>query len=238
VSLWGGLLRLGYRLGRHRIGPLPLGYWPLLIGALGLIVAGRTAAGPYALALSVTGLILAGIMLIARRQGYIRFRPDESLAAHLPPDVAPIEADEKIPIQVTGMLRVRNSRRYFVQAGTDFATMENREHIAMARIPVSRMWLMAKSSHEEEGWWYAFVKPAHIRSIQTGWLCHGLRLRPALKLVYLHRQLIEGKKETKEVDTEETLYLSAAAPLTIHRLLEDLVRDAGRPVEHQQYVPL
>jgi hypothetical protein len=238
VSLWGGLLRLGYRLGRHRIGPLPLGYWPLLVGVLWLIVAGRTAAGPYALALSLTGFILTGIMLIARRQAYIRFRPDESLAAHLPPDVAPIEADEKIPIQATGTLRVRNSRRYFVEAATDFATMENREHIVMARIPVSRIWLVAKSSQEEEGWWYAFVKPAHIRGIQTGWLYHGLRLRPALKLVYLHRQLIEGKKKTKEVTTEETLYLSAADPLTIHRLLEDLVRDAGRPVEHQQYVPL
>jgi hypothetical protein len=169
---------------------------------LWLIVANRTAAGPYALALSFTGFILTGIMLITRRQAYIRFRPDESLAAHLPPDVVPIQADEKIPIQATGMLRVRNSRRY-------------REHIAMARIPVSRMWLVAKSSQEEEGWWYAFVKPAHIRGIQTGWLYHGLRLRPAL-----------------------TLYLSAADPLTIHRLLEDLVRDAGRPVEHQQYVPL
>jgi hypothetical protein len=65
------LLRLGYRLGRHRIGLLPLGYWPLLVGMLWLIVAGRTAAGLYALVLTVTGFILTGIMLIARRQAYI-----------------------------------------------------------------------------------------------------------------------------------------------------------------------
>jgi len=238
VSLWGALLRLSYRLARHRIGPLPLGYWPLLVGVLWVIVGGRTAALPYALGLSAAGLILAGIRLIARQQRYVRFRPDESLAAHLSPDVAAIEADEKIQIRTTGVLRVRDKQRYFVETATDFATMENREHIVMARIPLSRMWLVAKSLQEEEGWWYAFVKPTYIRSIQTGWLHHGLRLRPALKLVYLHRQLIEGKKKTREVTTEETLYLSAADALTIHRLLEDLVRDAGQPAEIQQYIPL
>jgi hypothetical protein len=40
------------------------------------------------------------------------------------------------------------------------------------------------------------------------------------------------------VTTEETLYLSAADRLTIHRLLENLIRDAGQPVEYEQYVPL
>jgi len=238
VSLWGGLLWLGYRLWRHRIGPLALGYWPLLVEVLCLIVARRTAAWPYALALSTTGLILTGVMLLARQQRYIRFRGDESLAAHLPSGVAAIEADEKTPVRTTGVFQVRNNRRYFVEAAADFATMETREHIVMARIPLSQIWLVAQSPKEEKGWWYAFVKPAYIRSIQTGWLHHGLRPRPALKLVYLRHRLIEGKKKTKEVTTEETLYLSATEPLTIHRLLENLVRDAGQPVEYQQYIPL
>lgn len=238
MSLWGGLLRLGYRLRRHRIGPLALGYWPLLVGVLCLIVVHRTAAWRYAVALSAAGLILTSIVLIAQQPGYIRFRRDESLAAHLPPGVAAIKPNEKVLIQATGVLEVQNRRRYFVQATANFATTETREHIIMARIPLSRMWLVAQSSKEEEGWWYAFVKPAYIRSIQTGWLHHGLRPRPALKLVYLRRRLIEGKKKTKEVTSEETIYLSATEPLTIHRLLENLARDAGQPVEYQQYVPL
>jgi len=210
----------------------------LLIGVIWLIVTRHADAWPYALALGIIGLILVGVMLIARRQGYIRFRRDESLAAHLPPGVAVIAPDEKISIRATGVLQVRDDRRYFVGAIADFATMEIREHIVMARIPLSRMWLVAQSSKGEMGWWYAFVKPADIRSIQTGWLYHGLRPRPTLKLAYLHRRLLEGKKKTKEVVTEETLYLSAAETLTLHRLLENLIRDAGQPVEYQLYVPL
>jgi hypothetical protein len=150
--VWGGLLRLGYRLAWHRIGPLPLGYWPLLIGILWLVVGGRTASLPYALGLSVVGFLLAVVMLIARQQGYIRFRLDESLAAHLPPDVSAIEADEKIPVRATGVLRVRDKARYFAGARTHFATMENREHIVMAQVPLSRMWLVARSLPEDKGW--------------------------------------------------------------------------------------
>ncbi len=238
VSLWGGLLRLGYRLWRHRIGPWSLGYWPLLIGTIWLIFAHRRETRPCALTLTVVGLILAGVMLIARRQGYLRFRRDESLAAHLPPDVAAIEPDEKVSIQASGPLEVRDNRRYFVAAEADFTTMETREHIVMARIPLSRMWLAARSPEEDEGWWYAFVRPAHIRSIQTGRLYHGLRPRPALKVVYQRCRLVAGKSQPKEVVTEETVYLSAAGLLTLHRLLEDLTRDAGQETGYGQYVPL
>ena len=233
MSLWGGLLKFGYRLQRHRIGPLALGYWPLLLGLIGSVIAYRTTAWPYALILSVVGLVLAVIMLVGRRQRYIRFRHDESLAAHLPPDVKPIKQDEKILIKAVGTLEVRDKRKYFVCAEADFATMENREHVVMARIPFSRMWLVAQSLKEQEGWWYAFVSPPHIRSIQTGWLHHGLRPQPALQLVYERRQFVERRNEFKETVTEETIYLSVAKVLTLHRLLENLVRDAGQRVERQ-----
>ena len=62
MRLWGGLLKLGYRLWWHRIGPLALGYWPLFIGVLWLGIpwlaeANLVATWPYALALSaVTSL--------------------------------------------------------------------------------------------------------------------------------------------------------------------------------------
>ncbi len=237
MILWGALLRLGYRLARHQIGPLALGYWPLLVGVLWSIVARRTAARPYALALSVAGFFLTGIMLLARQQRYIYFRRDESLAAHLPPGVAAVEPDENLPVRATGVFEVRETRRYFVEAKADFATMETREHVVMAPVPRSRMWLIARSPKEDESWWYAFVKPAHIRSIQTGWVYHGLHRRSALKLIYMRHQLIDGKKP-KEITSEETICLTAAKPLIIHRLLENLARDAGRPIEYQQYIPL
>jgi hypothetical protein len=132
---------------------------------------------------------------------------------------------------------VRDKRRRFVEARADFATMETREHIVMAYIPLSRMWLVARSPRDMWGWWYAFAKPADIRSIQTGWLHHGLRPRPSLKLVYLRRRLTEGKKP-REVVTEETVYLSFAERLALVRLLENLARDAGQPADYQPYVPL
>lgn len=242
MRLWGGLLKLGYRLWWHRIGPLALGYWPLFIGVLWLGIpwlagANLVATWPYALALSAVGLALIVIMLLARRQRYIRFRRDESLAAHLPPEVVPIQPYEEIPIRATGVFEVRNKRRHFVVAAADFATMETREHIIMARIPLSRMWLVAQSSKAVVGWWYAFAKPADFRSIQTGWLYHGLHPWPTLKLVYLRRRLTGGRK-SREVVTEETVYLSVAERLTLLRLLENLARDAGQPIEYQPYVPL
>lgn len=238
MSLWGGMLKLGYCLQRHRVGPLALGYWPLLVGGLGSIFGRRSTAWPCALAVSVAGLVLVAIMLLGRQQGYIRFRQDESLAARLPPGVAPVEPDEKIPTRTTGILEVRDKRQYFVEMEADLATMETREHIIMARVPFSRMWLVAQSSKDKVGWWYAFVKPPHILGLQTGWLHHGLRPRPTLKLVYRRRRLSEGKKKVKEIVTEETLYLSVAKTPALHRLLENLARDAGQPVEYQQYVPL
>lgn len=238
MSLWGGLLKLGYRLWRHRIGPLALGYWPLIVGGFWLILTRFTTTWSYALVLSILGLILVGAMFLARRQRYIRFQRDESLAAHLPSHVPPVEPDEKIPVRATGVLEVRNSRRYFVEARADLATMETREHIVMAHIPLSRMWLVAQSPRGVAGWWYAFAKPSDIRSIQTGWLHHGLHPRPSLKLVYLRRRFIEGKRGTREVVTEETVYLSVDKPLALHRLLENLARDAGTQVDYHLYVPL
>lgn len=238
MSLWGGLLRLGYRLRWHRIGPLSLSYWPLLLGAIWLALAYGEATWPYALALSVTGLVLVGVALLARQAGYLRFRRDESLAAHLPPGVAAIEPDEKIPIRASGLLEVREDRRYFVAAEADLATMETREHIVMAHIPLSRMWLVARSPEEDEGWWYAFIKPVYLRSIQTGWLYHGLRPRPALEVVYQRRRLVTGKGRPQEVSSEETVYLSVAELLTLHRLLENLARDAGQESEYGEYVSL
>jgi len=242
VSLWGGLLKLGYRLSWHRIGSLALGYWPLLMGLLWLgvpwLVEAHLPGGwPYALALSAVGLVLVIIMLVSRRQKYVRFRQDESLAAHLSPDVVPIRPDEKIPVRATGVFEVRDKRQHFVAAPADFATMETREHIVMARIPLSRMWLVAQSPKDMVGWWYAFAKPADIRSIQTGWLHHGFRPWPTLRLVYLRRRLTEGKRP-REVMTEETVYLSVAKRFILHRLLENLARDAGQPVEYEPYVPL
>jgi len=234
MKLAGGLLQLGYRLQRHRFWALPLGYWPLGLGLMGSVISFGTRLWLCTLALAAVGLLLLLVMVNARRQRYVRFAPDESLAAHLPPDVPVVRPDEKLPVRVTGFLEVRDARQYFVEAAADLATMETREHIVMARIPLSRMWLVARSPAGEVGWWYAFIQPVYIRSIQVGWLHHGLRRRPALRLLYQRRRLIEGK----EIVTQDTLFLSAANRLTLHRLLENLVRDAGRPVDAQQYVPL
>jgi len=237
MSLWGGLLRLGYRLARHRIGPLALSSSLLFVAAIWLAVAHGRASWPLALLFGAISLALSTITLIARQQKYLRFRPDESLAAHLPPGVAALEPDEQVPVQVSGLLEVEGRQQYFVAAGANYATMETREHIVMARIPASRMWLVALWPEEEVGWWYVFARPVCIRGIRTGWLHHGLRPHPALELTYERRRLVTGKGKPKAVSSEQIVYLSVAELVTLHRLLDDLVRDAGQDVGYGEYVP-
>ena len=99
-----------------------------------------------------------------------------------------------------------------MEATADFATMETREHIVMARVLDSRF--LAGAPKGDVGWWYIFFKPHTIRGIEVGQVRFGLRSRPAIKLITTS----EGKVEP--------VYLSFDDPLQMQRVLEDLCRDA------------
>ena len=211
MSIIGLILKASYQLSRHRLGPLRLNLVPLVLAlASGLIwwkVGGLT--GEQTILIIVLCLILVLVTLLAKRQGFIIFRRQGETS---PPGVARLAPDEKVAIRATGLFEVRGERRYFVEATADFATMETREHIVMARMLDSRF--LVGAPKQDAGWWYIFFKPHTIRGIEVGEVCFGLRARPAIKLITTS----EGKVEP--------VYLSFDDPLQMQRVLKDLCRDA------------
>jgi hypothetical protein len=215
MSIVGFILKASYQLNRHRLGPLRLNFVPLLFAlSTGLIwwkVGGLT--GEQTALIIVLCLILVSVTLLAKRMGFIIFRRRQLSSSPTPPELAP---DEKVAVQATGLFEVRAERRYFVEVTADFATMETREHIVMARMLDLRF--LVGAPRDDAGWWYMFFKPLMIREIEVGRVHFGLGTRPAIKLMY---RTSEGKAEP--------VYLSFDDSLQMQRVLEDLRRDAKVP---------
>lgn len=215
MSIVGFILKVSYQLNRHRLGPLRLNLVPLVLAlACGLLWRVGGLMGEQAALIIVLCLALVSVTLLARRQGFIVFRRREFFLSPNPPELVP---DEKVAIRATGLFEVRGERRYFVEVTADFATMETREHIVMARMLDSRF--LVGAPRGDVGWWYIFFKPLMIRGIEVGQVHFGLRTRPAIKLRY---RTAEGKVEP--------VYLSFDDPLQMQRVLEDLRRDANLEV--------
>ena len=215
MSIVGFILKVSYQLNRHRLGPLRLNLVPLVLAlACGLLWRVGGLMGEQAALIIVLCLALVSVTLLARRQGFIVFRRREFFLSPNPPELVP---DEKVAIRATGLFEVRGERRYFVEVTADFATMETREHIVMARMLDSRF--LVGAPRGDVGWWYIFFKPLMIRGIEVGEVHFGLRTRPAIKLRY---RTAEGKVEP--------VYLSFDDPLQMQRVLEDLRRDANLEV--------
>ena len=203
-------------MSRHRIGPLRLNLVPLLFALAGGLIWRRGGlTGEQAALIIVLCLVLVLVTLLAKRQGFIVFRRQGETSS---PGVARLAPDEKVAIRATGLFEVRGERRYFVEVTADFATMETREHIVMARMLDVRF--LVGSPRDDIGWWYIFFMPHMIREIEVGKVHFGLRSRPAIKLGY---NTEEGKVEP--------VYLSFADPLPMQRVWEDLRRDAKVKLE-------
>jgi|Deesub1362A_J573_1020465.scaffolds.fasta_scaffold07418_5 hypothetical protein len=212
MNVLGLVFKLSYQLSRHRLAFLPVGYLPLFLAIAG-IPASRfgLVKFDYIAILLIGGFLLASALLISKRRGYIIFRSEEGLSQEVPR----LKPDEKLAIRATGQFEVEGRSCYFVEARTDFATMETREHILMARIPYSRF-LLASFPKEKVGWWYIFFKPDMIREIELGRVHFGIRPRPAIRLTY------EDKGERREV------YLSFDDEFQRQMVLEDLLLDAQK----------
>ena len=213
MSIVGLIFKASYQLCRHRLGPLRLNLVPLLFAlASGLIWRAGGLTGAQTVLIIVLCLALVLISLFVKRQGFIVFRRSGRALA-LSPDRLELAPDEKVAIRATGIFGVRNKQRYFVEAAADFATMETREHIVMAKMLGVRF--LVGAPKDDVGWWYIFFKPHTIREIEVGQVHFGLRTRPAIKLGY---KTDEGKVEP--------VYLSFDDLLQMQRVLEDLRRDA------------
>lgn len=223
MSIVGFIFKMSYQLNRHRLGPLRLNLVPLLFAlASGLIwrVGGPTGAQTVLIIVLCLALVL--VSLWAKWQGFIVFRrsgralspsPDRPERSTEPRSRRRLAPDEKVAVRATGIFGVRDQQRYFVEATADFATMETREHIVMARMLDVRF--LVGAPKDDAGWWYIFLKPHMISEIGVGEVHFGLTSRPAIKVRY---RTEEGKVEP--------VYLSFDDLLQMQRVLEDLRRDA------------
>ena len=215
MSIRGMILKTSYYLRRHRIGPTPVGYAPLMVTAVAALASlTRLLAWQWTAASAVASLLLALTVWLTGQRGYIVFRARE----FNPLPVEPLQVDEQVAGRASGYFAVSGERRYFVEAQAYYSTVETREHILMAHIPYSRFLLIATSPREEVGWWYVFFKPPMIHAIQTGEILFGMRPRPALRITY-----------QPENSPKETVYLSFDDVQSLQRVLNDLQLDAVLP---------
>jgi hypothetical protein len=222
-----------YSLERHRLFSVRLRYWLVfscfILPAAVWLKLWKTS--PVAAVLvTLAALSLLAATWWAGRQRYVRFvEHGHNPGATLDPGEEGInrEADQglstlqlpamgKVHVRATGFFEVSGMRRYLVETPADYTTFETREHCVMARVPLSRFLLLAKSSPVEVGWWYTFFQPAMIRAMQGGCLYFGLRPRPALRL----------QIALPDNSREETLHLSFDDEAAREMVLADLRLDA------------
>jgi hypothetical protein len=215
MSVRGIILKAGYSLRRHRIGPIPIGYAPLILAAGTLIAAiAHLLTWPWAVGVMTVALALTVVVRLIGRQGYIIFHA----RSFAPLQVAPPQVDEKVEGRASGYFEVGGKRRYFVESLTYFSTVETREHILMARIPHTRFLLIATSPRDEVGWWYVFFHPRMVQAVRTGEIHFGMRPRPALQVTY-----------QADNSSAQTVYLSFDDVTSLQRVLSDLQLDADLP---------
>ena len=218
MDLTGIILQLAYRLSRHFWLGWTLARWfGLLILGLGLWALIHWWPNPWpAVAAGVVLLLYSGILVWARRTGYVRYTrlPDEERQFQEQDTPPSLRKEEMVPARVSGWFSVEGQTQYFVDVEADFETVGTREHIVLGRVYPSRFLLLGHWLREELGWWYVFVQPNMIRQVDIGELTAGPQPRQALRIVY-----------TPDTDTEQTVYLHADQG-SLRRIWQDMLEDA------------
>jgi hypothetical protein len=217
LAFLGLVLKGSYRLSRLRLWGQPLNRWLFFLALIGIpaVTVDLVESGPVADAvviLACLSLMLA--LLWAGRTRYLIFRRAEHPSS-LTADGPQLAPEEKVPVWASGHFEVSGMRRYFVEARAYFETVDTREHIVIAWIPLWSLLGLAASLREEVGLWYVFFMPSTIQEIEVGEVYFGLRSRPALKVVY-----------QPESGSRETVYLSFDHPKQREVVLADLRRGA------------
>jgi hypothetical protein len=219
LDVTGIILQLAYRLSRHSWLGWTLARWlGLLISGLGLWALIRWWPNPWpSVALGVVLLLYVGILVWARRTGYVRYTRLPREERHIkeqgtPP---PLRKEELVPARVSGWFSVEGQSQYFVDVEADFETVGTREHIVLGRVHPSRFLLLGRWPREELGWWYVFVEPSMIRRVDVGELTAGPQPQRALRIVY-----------TPDTESEQTVYLLTDDIESLRQIWDDLLKDA------------
>lgn len=215
MRLLGLLGWISYNFTRHRIAAIPL-TWYLLAFAVAwpvLLAVGTVPATGWSIAVAVVAALVLVAIAVGARNGYVVFRP---AAAHPNAIGRPLRPEEKVPARATGLFEVSGMTHYLADARAWFETVETREHIVIVWNPLSRFLLFAKTPKRLAGMWYAFFQPSHIRALQTGRMCFGSRVRPALRIAY----------QSEDAKARAQLYLAFDSEEDLATVLDDLRQDA------------
>ena len=214
------LLALGYKAQTHFLFHISLRNWlwglTLVPPALSWL---HRLSWLYAVPLSLLGALLLAEIEVARRAGFLIFEPAPVSKISVP--VAPIQVDEQVSCRVSGRFGVANKQRAMVDEQGQISAVRTREHVVSVRIEQTRFLLLARSLHEETGWWYVFFMPAQVQHIETGYVRCRLRSRHGLAIQY---------QPTEEAGPPETIYLSFDSIHDLHRVLENLRVDVPAEV--------
>ena len=212
-----------YLFNRHYLFGWTLTRW-LVVGFLFCpllaFLGALSARSPWVLAGPIILLVLGGLGIIflwkVKQAGFLHFEPEESQ-----PQIDPLALPfpERVEVRASGIFKVNNAARYFVEQPAHYQTFHTRERVIMLNVPQTRYLLLTFSAEADVGWWYTFFTPKIIRKLEVGQLHFGREVRPALRLSYL----------PEEADSDETLYLSFKTEPERRAVLSDLYADDLRP---------
>ena len=169
----------------------------------------------------VATCIVIVFIAFAQRTGYILFRLEPG--GELEVTSSPLPADTRLSLFASGVFGVRDQRQRLVDHPTIYSTPRSREHILMAKQYPSGLMGIVRLKEDNWGWWYQFIKPEAIVSVDPGTAIHGWRPQRAIRIRY--REEGEGRDEI----TTETI-LSFDNNRDLERVWEDLTREKrGHP---------
>lgn len=220
-----------YKLHRHHWNGLPLSRWVifwLLVGA-GLFWLGWLPTDPaWDRPLALLGVLMAaalfGAGVIARRKHYVHFHP------HPEPnlEVAPLSAQDKIPVWASGRFGVESKLRQFTWLQGYYRSFATREHAVMCLSSPSRFLLFGRWPEQHLGMWYIFIQPADVRRVRFGQVRLGRRGGPGLAIDHLLHLPKRGRFRPART-LKETTYLVCDNAEDAARLLADLQVDLAPP---------
>ena len=216
-SLAGIVSWIGYSLSRYRALGVPLDV---------VALAGSLAAVPwmawdgwrqgYSLRhflVALVCLVVFALVLVLRLKRYVVHRREPYA---MPEAVRELAPDEKVTTRIAGYLAVEGQRRHFVDVPGSFHTTELRDHVVMAKLRSRRSLGLVKSEAAERGWWYAFIAPKKVRSMELTRVFHGFGRRPAIKVQY-----------TREDGKDNTLFLGFDTPEDLAVVTRELSARSG-----------
>ncbi|MEZ4865452.1 MAG: hypothetical protein R3C14_29350 [Caldilineaceae bacterium] len=217
------LRSLLYYSSRLLLGGIPLLRW--LMG-VDVVLAVVWAVGKLPGQWWVVALLLALLSALLAALHYWRRRDFVTLVVEQPPIPvpAPLPAQEKLPLYVTGYFGVENKYQRFTWLPGFYRTFATREHALLCQVTPRQSLPLGRWPGEEVGLWYIFFMPRDISRVAWGQLCFGRR---AQRMIAITHQITIPKRGRfrPEQQREETVYLALESETDALTIWADLHHD-------------